>query len=350
MRGAPGAPTSRSARRGIRRRAPASTSRDRPRPPGRGRRWLVTRPPDVELASTARVRLADSLAHVLGDRFVPEPGTKPDYYGDGIVVSGFGLLERCPRRAAIPADDFVDSVATARRRVGLARAPPSRRRRQRRTRRRDGGRRGADRCRRLAGPAAQAGWTSSTGPAAQRWPPRRSPGARRCCDWSARDPWIRWADPSSASHWNVPDRLVQLTATHDGPDGRGRPGRTCAGRRRWRGWSRRPDPCRVPRARAGGGHPARTGPGHAGGAVARRADRRSTVDADLLDLAVDRVTEHVAHRADPDRSPARAGPMVRALPPAADLRERVWPASAPLASRRRGAGLRAGPTDERRRP
>jgi hypothetical protein len=70
-------------------------------------------------AERARVRLVGALDGVLGERLVIEPGTKPDYYADGVAVSGFDLLERCPRRAAQPADDYQDSVANARRRVGL---------------------------------------------------------------------------------------------------------------------------------------------------------------------------------------------------------------------------------------
>ena len=53
-----------------------------------------------ELATAARGRLVEALDLVLGERLRTERGVKPDYYGDGIVVTQFGLLERCGRRAS----------------------------------------------------------------------------------------------------------------------------------------------------------------------------------------------------------------------------------------------------------
>ncbi len=258
-----------------------------------------------ELASTARVRLADSLAHVLGDRFVPEPGTKPDYYGDGIVVSGFGLLERCPRRAVFPPDDYVDSVATARRRVGLLAL------------------------RRLGDDASDAGDVATAVDEvladAADWPVQlrrwvdeldragRAALAAATITWCTsvlrlvgRDPRIRWADPSRSTRWNVPDRLVQLTATHEAQMGgvvQGERVLVVA------------DGVGGPADRIRAGYVAlvrAVGTQHAPVRVTLAAPSRGeltqvAVDADLLDLAVDRVTEHVAHRADPDRSPVVPG-------------------------------------------
>jgi hypothetical protein len=67
-----------------------------------------------QLAAYARQRAEDAADAVLGDRLRAS--------GDGPVrfVSVHSLLQRCPLRAANPADDYEDTVGNARRRVGLA--------------------------------------------------------------------------------------------------------------------------------------------------------------------------------------------------------------------------------------
>jgi hypothetical protein len=256
-------------------------------------------------ATAARERLTSSLDHVLGDDWRPEPGTRPDYYSDGIVVSGFGLLERCPLRAALPADDYEPSVATARRRVGLLAL------------------------RRLGDDASPADDVATAVDEVladgSEWPPKlwewvdqldragRAAVAAAAITWCTAllrlvgsDARIRWSDPSLSNRWNVPERLVQLTATHEAQmggvvhgerllvlaDGDGGPG---------------------DRLRAGYVALVRAlGTQHAPVRVTLAAPSRGElvqvpVDDELLALAVDRVTEHVAHRAAGDRAPVAPG-------------------------------------------
>ena len=167
-----------------------------------------------ELATAARGRLVEALDLVLGERLRTERGVKPDYYGDGIVVTQFGLLERCGRRAAHPADDFAESVHTARRRVGLAAL------------------------RRLGDDASAAthvaaaveevlGDGVSLGRGLTDWldgidRAGRAAVAAAAISWCeamvrlvGTDLTIRWADSSSSSHWDVPDRLVRMSASQD---------------------------------------------------------------------------------------------------------------------------------------
>ena len=141
------------------------------------------------------------------------------------------------------------------------------------------------------------GWRCAT-----TWPARgteRASGPNsvggRCTAW-----------PSRSTRWNVPDRLVQLTATHEAQMGgvvQGERVLVVA------------DGVGGPADRIRAGYVAlvrAVGTQHAPVRVTLAAPSRGeltqvAVDADLLDLAVDRVTEHVAHRADPDRSPVVPG-------------------------------------------
>ena len=257
------------------------------------------------LAGVVRERLVASLSAALGDRLVPERGARPNYYDDGIVVSAFGLLERCPRRAARPAQDFVESVATARRRVGLAAL------------RRIGD--DASPATRVAGAVDEVlADRSDLGINLAEWIDQldragRAAVAAGAITWAGsvlrlvgRHPSIRWADPSSGSSWNVPDRLVRVTASHDaltgsvgtgerllavadGPGGAG--DRLRAGYLALvRSLGLQHTPLRVTLA-----------------APSRGVLERVDVDDALLTLAVDRVVEHVAHRADPDAAPPVPG-------------------------------------------
>jgi hypothetical protein len=258
-----------------------------------------------QLAELATDRLTSTLDVVLGDRLVPEPGTKPDRYADGVVVNAFGLLERCGRRAANPADDFAETVATARRRVGLAAL-----------------RRLADDASPAADVAAAvdevlsertdlarnlAGWVEQLDRAG------RAAVAASSITWCTSvlrlvglDGSTRWADPSSGSHWDVPDRLVRVSASHDAlrggvksgerlllvADGAGGPSDRlrAAYLALVRSLQSRHAPLRVTLA-----------------APSRGTMERIDVDEALLTLAVDRVAEHVAMRSDRDAAPPRPG-------------------------------------------
>ncbi len=257
------------------------------------------------LASALRERLVASLSEALGDRLVPEPGVRPNYYDDGIVVSPFGLMERCPRRAAHPPQDFVESVATARRRVGLAAL------------RRIGD--DASPATRVAGAVDEVlADRSDLGLRLAEWIDQldragRAAVAAGAITWAAsvlrlvgRHPSIRWADPSSGSSWNVPNRLVRVTASHDARMGSVRDGERLlvvadgtggAGDRLRAGYvalvrslGARHTPLRVTLA-----------------APSRGTLERVEVDDALLTLAVDRLVEHVAQRADPAAAPPVPG-------------------------------------------
>lgn len=72
-----------------------------------------------ELARRARRRLLDALDAALGDQLVLEEGERHHRRDDLVRVDGFATSFRCPRRLARPADDYQDTVATVRRRIGL---------------------------------------------------------------------------------------------------------------------------------------------------------------------------------------------------------------------------------------
>ncbi len=262
-----------------------------------------------ERATRARDRLVDALDGALADRLRVTVGERPDPYRDGVVVAAFGLTERCARRAAHPADDFVESVATARRRVALAAL------------------------RRVSDDASAAQDVAS---AVQEVIEERTDLARGLCEWleqldragraavaAGAITWgtalarmvgggapVRWADASSSSSWNVPDRLVRLTASHEAlwggvvsgerlllvADGSGGPTERlrAAYLALVRSLGTQHAPVRVTLA-----------------APSRGATTRVQVDDALLDLAVDRVVEHVAMRADPPTAPPAPGRWCR---------------------------------------
>ena len=270
----------------------------------------ATRETRREMAESTARRLAAALDAVLGDRLVHEEGTKADYFNDGVVVDAFAVIERCARRVARPADDYVDSVATSRRRIGLfalrhlaeqphaAGAPVGT------------GVRDAvetvigeqldwpDGLRGWVGDLDRAGRAALVG-AVLTW----CDGALRLV---GRDPRIRWADPSRAPAWNVPGRLVQLRGSIDavigtvvrgeklltlsdaapGPADRLRAGHHAV----VRGLGVRHVPVRVT-----------TGSASTGLRVAH------VVDDSLLELVSDRVVEVVQHRSAPDDAPPWPG-------------------------------------------
>lgn len=257
------------------------------------------------LAAAAHDRLVGSLDDVLGDRLRPTPGTRPDVYADGIVVQSFALLERCARRAAHPADDFVESAHTARRRVGLAAL-----------------RRLADDASTSTGVAAAVDEVLRDGMSLPRqlteWveglePAGRATVAAAAITWAESlrrlvgpSASIRWADAASASRWDVPERLVRLGAAHDAST-KG----VVSGERLLLvadGTDLAAD-----RLRAGYlGLVRSLGTRHAPTRVTLAAPSQGSlvridVDEALLALAVDRVVEHVSLRAAPATAPPRPG-------------------------------------------
>lgn len=256
-------------------------------------------------------RLVASLDSLLGDRLVHEEGTKPNYFTDGVVVDAFSVVERCGRRVAHPADDFVESVATSRRRVGLFvlrhladqphrdGAPPA-----------EGLPRAVDTVLReqLDWPDGLRGWVGDLDRAGRA---ALAGAVTTWCDGAlrlvGRDPRIRWADPSRAPAWNVPGRLVQVRGSIDAIIGtvvRGEKLLTLS------------DAAPGPADRFRAGHHALVralGVQHAPvrvttGSSSTGARVVTPVDDALLDLAVDRVVEVVQHRAAPDDAPPWPGP------------------------------------------
>ncbi len=262
------------------------------------------------LAEHATERLTSSIDVLLGDRLVLAEGEKADYFSDGVVVDAFWLTERCARRLAHPPQDFLESTATARRRLGLFVL------------------------RELAARPWSPGTPSSDGlaDAVQRvieeqldWPnnlrmwvgdlDRAGTAAlvaavTTWCDGAlrlvGRDPRIVWADPARAPAWNVPGRVVQLRATLDAVMGG-----VVSGERLLSISDAAPRPS--DRLRAGYLALVRSlGTRHAPVRITTGAPSTGTrtavvVDEALLDLTVDRVLEVVQVRADPDGAPAAPG-------------------------------------------
>jgi len=261
-------------------------------------------------AEVAAQRLAASLDAVLGDRLVHVEGTKADYFGEGVVVDAFAVVERCPRRVARPADDFVESVATSRRRVGLfalrhlAEQP-----------RRDGAPSSAGLPEAVAAvvgeqldwPDGLRGWVGDLDRAGRA---ALVAAVTTWCDGAlrlvGRDPRIRWADPSRVPAWNVPGRLVQLRGSIDAVIG------TVARGEKLLNLS---DAAPGPADRLRAGHHGlvralgvRHAPVRVTTASASTGVRVAhTVDAALLELVTDRVVEVVQHRAAPDDAPPWPG-------------------------------------------
>ena len=267
------------------------------------------------LANVATTRLVDTLGAVLGDRLVPRSGERPDYFRDGVSLDAHAVLERCPRRAAHPPDDYQDQVATVRRRIGLM------------VLRRLGTDASAgDPQWHARSPESVADATAHVMSAREDWPT----GLRRWVDeldrgglaavhaavvtWShgawravgGRRDGIVWSDPAQPSKWNVPGRLVQLRGSVDATSGSVVRGEKLLVLR-----DALPGP--ADRLRAGylglwrsvgtGCAPVRVT--IASPATGQR--EQLPVTSELLDLAVDRVVEVVGHRADPDRAPAVVG-------------------------------------------
>jgi hypothetical protein len=265
-------------------------------------------PTRVDLAAAARARLLESLDQVLGDLLRAEPGRRVPR-SERLRVSEFDLGERCPRRGARPADDFVESATTARRRVGLLALR----------------RLGDDACEETDLPAAVAAvldsgeglapgladWVAdldragkaAVGAAAVTW------AASLCRTVGATRRPIRWSDPGPWT-WDVPGRIVSLSAKVDATA-------TAEVRGDVLLWSTGATDPLAQRALAA--HLAlvralstNRAPLRVTIAVpATGTMRRVPVDPDLLDLGVDRVVEHVALRARPDAAPARPGRACR---------------------------------------
>lgn len=263
-----------------------------------------------ELAAWARDRLVESLDQALGERLRPDPAQRKVAYEDLVIVTSFVLGERCARRAAHPADDFAETSRTARRRVGLAALR----------------RLGDD-----ASPATQVAaavtevieervelartlsdWIEALDPAG------RAALAAASITWAesvrrvvGRDPAsVPWSDASMAPSWDVPERRVRLKAAHealhggvvsgevlllvaDGPDLVGQR-RAAAHLALVRSLGVQHAPVRITMASPSTGQL-----------------ERVEVDRDLLALGVDRVTEHVALVAEPERAPTTPGRWCR---------------------------------------
>jgi hypothetical protein len=266
-----------------------------------------------ELAATATRRLVSSIDETLGDQLVVEQGTKPDYFDDGVSLDVFSLLERCPRRAAHPADDFENSVATARRRIGLlvmrhlSRAP-------------DDGRLGGTRPRPGVAAAVREVMADP-----EEWPLRLrdwvesldragvaavSAAVGTWCHGAlrlvGRHDGVVWADPSRPAKWNVPGRVVQLRGGVDAVLGS-----VVRGEKLLLLGDGVPGP--ADRLRAGYVALVRSvGTTHAPvrvtlGSPATGVMTPFPVTAELLELATDRVVEMVRHRAEPAIAPPRPG-------------------------------------------
>lgn len=263
-----------------------------------------------ELAAAVRERLVASLDEALGDLLRPT-AERRDVYADGVVVTAFGLLERCPRRAAVPAQDYRDSVATARRRVGLLVL------RQLWAEGIEGGvddRVAATTAAVLADPddwpTRLRAWVDDLDPAA------RAALVAGVITWCrgvlgivGRSGDVAWADPTSTSKWDVPRRLVRLVAPVDAVTRRPRSERLlmvvdAAG----------PSGDRLRAGFAALAHGIGRGLLPVGVTVAVPSQgllRRHRVTAELVDLALDRVVEHVALCARRADAPARPGPGCR---------------------------------------
>jgi len=258
------------------------------------------------LAGRATTRLVESIDVLLGDRLVVDKGVKPDYFTDGAPVDAFSILERCPRRLAHPAEDYVDSVMTARRRIGLMAM------------------------RHLVG-SGRAGELSVADAVGQvmsdpeYWPKNlrqwvegldragSAAVASAVITWChgalrlvGRDARIKWADPVMSPRWNVPGRVVQLRGSVDATIGTvgsgekllllgdGVPG---AGDRLRAGYAA------LLRSVMSAHAPVRVTIGSP--ATGRR--QAFDVGSELLDLATDRVVEVVSHRATPEAAPPVPG-------------------------------------------
>ena len=95
------------------------TSEPEPSKTEPGKTEPSTREEREALASRMTERLCDSIEQLLGEQYCVQPGVRPNYFADGLVVDAFRVTERCPRKLAGPSSDYRDSVAMSRRRIGL---------------------------------------------------------------------------------------------------------------------------------------------------------------------------------------------------------------------------------------
>lgn len=259
------------------------------------------------LAEAAIRRVGAGICDVLGDRYVVVPGEKrPNVYDSGLVVRRHDLIERCPRRAAQPPDgDFAWSTRTARRQIGLAAlrllqddsspvdnlvaaVHEALSDRSALGQNLAGWLDGQGRAGLAALTAAASGWAAGV----QRMVPP--------------DPRVRWADPTAAENWDHPERLVRVSAARDASIGGAASGEVLllvadsdadhADRLRAahlalvRSLLSRRAPARITLA-----------------APSRGVKTRIEVDRPLLDLAADRLVEHIGLLADPERAATRPG-------------------------------------------
>ncbi len=192
------------------------TSEPEPSKTEPGKTEPSTREEREALASRMTERLCDSVEQLLGEQYRVQPGVRPNYFADGLVVDAFRVTERCPRKLAGPSSDYRDSVAMSRRRIGLLAV------------------------RELANsagtsqpmlvstavqqvmadaanwPISLRDWVDSLDRAGQ------AAVAAAAITWAesalrlvGRDSRVKWAEPSQKPKWNVPGRLVQLSASVD---------------------------------------------------------------------------------------------------------------------------------------
>ena len=261
----------------------------------------------MALAEEATGNVAAGFAAVLGERLAIEPGARrPNVYDHGMVVSPHDLLERCPSRAAQPmTGDFVWSARTAERQIGLGAL-----------RLLDDDSTGVHEL----GPAVTevlanrsalgrslADWVDDLGPAGL------AAVSAAALTWAAgllrvvpRDRKARWADPAQKAKWDHPDRLVQVVAAHDASMGGMSTGEVLllvADTDTDSTVRMRAAHLALVRAMQSGHAPVRV----TVASPSRGAKVRVDVNRELLALAVDRVVEHVALRADPSSALTRPG-------------------------------------------
>lgn len=175
-----------------------------------------TREDRQALAARMTKSLCDCVEELLGEQFCVQPGVRPDYFADGLVVDAFRATERCPRKLAGPPSEYRDSVAMARRRVGLLALRELAN--------------SADSSKPMLVSAAvqqvmadPANWPTSL----RDWVESLDRAGRAAVSAAAitwaesavrlvgRDHRVKWAEPSQKPKWNVPGRLVQLSASVD---------------------------------------------------------------------------------------------------------------------------------------
>lgn len=258
-----------------------------------------------DLAESAAAWVADELDAVLGDDLSRPTNRRPDW-DEWLRVSAFSLSERCMRRAANPADDYMDTTRTARRRIGLIAL--RRLRSGSSSDLLDAVRDALDDS--TDWPRGLWEWTRQLDPAG------RASVAAAAATWAGsllrllgRDDRVQWADPAQQPQAQVDRRLIRLVAPLDatsGPPSRTRLLVVADG-----------DGSAADRLRAG--HLAlvrtlqqRLAPVRVSTASPSRGTvERHQVDEELLRLATSHVAAHVAVVARRELAPARPGPGCR---------------------------------------